>query len=36
MPSFRELALSATLLPIYIGCRGTARLLGAVESFMVR
>jgi hypothetical protein len=36
MPSIRELALTATLLPIYVGCRGTARLLGAVESFMVR
>jgi hypothetical protein len=36
MPSIRELAVCATLFPIYLGCRSTARLLGAVESFMMR
>jgi hypothetical protein len=36
MPSIRELALIATLLPLYVGCRSTARLLGAVETVMVR
>ena len=36
MPTIRELALTATLFPIYLGCRGTARFLGAVESVMLR
>ena len=36
MRPIRELALTATLLPLYIGCRSTARVLGAVESVMLR
>jgi hypothetical protein len=36
MPSVRELALTAVLLPLYVSCRSTARLLGAVESVMLR
>ena len=34
--AIRELALTATLYPIYVGCRGSARLLGAVEHVMLR
>ena len=34
--AIRELALTAALLPIYVGLRGSARILGAVESTMVR
>ena len=34
--AIRELAVTATLLPIYVGCRGSARLLGAVEHMVAR
>jgi hypothetical protein len=34
--TIRELALAATLFPLYVGCRGSARILGAVESVMLR
>ena len=34
--AIRELAVTATLLPICVGCRGSARLLGAVEHMVVR
>jgi hypothetical protein len=32
----RELALTATLLSLYVGVRGSARALGAVESLVRR
>ena len=31
-----ELALTATLLSLYVGFRGSARLLGAIESVVAR
>jgi hypothetical protein len=31
-----ELALRATLLPLYLGVRGSARVLGAIESVVRR
>ena len=32
----RELALTATLFSLYVGCRGGARLLGAIEGVVQR
>jgi hypothetical protein len=34
--SLGEVALTATLLSIYVGARGTARALGAVRAVMLR
>jgi hypothetical protein len=34
--AIRELALTATLFPLYVGFRGSARVLGAVENMMPR
>jgi hypothetical protein len=34
--AIRELAVTATLLPLYVGFRGSARVLGAVENVMLR
>jgi|GraSoiStandDraft_4_1057263.scaffolds.fasta_scaffold7332445_1 hypothetical protein len=34
--SLGEVALTATLLSIYVGARGTARALGAVHAVMLR
>jgi hypothetical protein len=34
--AIREVAFAATLFPIYVGVRGSARILGAVESMMRR
>jgi hypothetical protein len=34
--AIRELALVATLFPIYVGCRSGARILASVESVMLR
>jgi hypothetical protein len=31
-----ELALTATLFSLYVGCRGAARLLGAIEGVVQR
>jgi hypothetical protein len=33
-PDLGELALTATLLSVYLGARGTARALGAVQSLI--
>jgi len=35
-PSVGEIALTATLLSLYVGCRGTARVLGAIEAVVTR
>jgi hypothetical protein len=33
-PDLGELALTATLFSVYVGARGTARALGAVQSLI--
>jgi hypothetical protein len=35
-PAAGEILLTATLLSLYVGCHGTARVLGAIEAVVTR